>query len=349
MRKSTLAFVILTTSIVASAQSDRTKSHTVQSLNTLAVYTPNMESDSSPEAINESLIQEHNYSFWEIDGTIMFVNDQEPKLTIEINKSKQWATVVYKDVNGRLNYFEFPVSTGGGLKKPKDLRFSPYCANTPIMDKIIPIKQSTTPDRFQDTLFRHYTSGEFEVDMPFALRISDRGHFTHEVPAGGYNYRDRNGQQLYRTFAQDLGRAVSGGCVRMPSKEARVFYELATRVPTVRVRVYGENPDPRLDEKCARELPQAIAEWEAIKANPQIAQAPQAPQQDNNGLFGNLFRPDQWFGGAQPPANGWAPSVTPNGPQVANGPTTQPTPAPAPKARKSNGVPKHWKQDPFSQ
>lgn len=150
---------------------------------------------------------------------------EESPLRVVIDKPTQTITV---SLNGQTVIYD-RVSTGGTLKSPNNPANpkAPRCGNTPEFDKYIPASPQTMYPVWKSNTYVHADSLE-PIAMPYAIHIY-AGFFLHEVPPG---------------MEKHLGTAVSGGCIRLPSKVARNLYALMKQHGGIHLVVQGQNPSP---------------------------------------------------------------------------------------------------------
>jgi hypothetical protein len=151
--------------------------------------------------------------------------EQTSRLSVLIDKPTQTITVYLDD---RI-VIQDKVSTGGTLKSPNNPRNpkAPRCANTPEYKMYIPANNQTMFPVWKSNTY--VSSGTLEpVPMPYAIHIK-YGFFLHEVPPSAVGY---------------LGYAVSGGCIRLPSKTARALYAMMKQYGGINLEIRGPNPSP---------------------------------------------------------------------------------------------------------
>jgi hypothetical protein len=151
--------------------------------------------------------------------------ESSSRLSVLIDKPTQTITVFLDD---RVVLHD-KVSTGGTLKSPNNPRNpkSPRCANTPEYKMYIPANNQTMFPVWKSNTYVSSKTLE-PVPMPYAIHIQG-GFFLHEVPPSAVGY---------------LGYAVSGGCIRLPSKTARTLYAMMKQYGGIKLEIRGPNPSP---------------------------------------------------------------------------------------------------------
>ncbi len=157
------------------------------------------------------------------DKQVGYAPNQNSPLSVLIDKPSQTITI---SLDGRV-VLQDRVSTGGTMKSPNNPRNPkpPRCANTPEFNKYIPAGSDTMFPVWRSNTYVNSATHE-PVPMPFAIRI-EGGFFLHEVPPSAVHY---------------LGYAVSGGCIRLPSKVARTLYAMMKQYGGIHLIVQGPNP-----------------------------------------------------------------------------------------------------------
>lgn len=151
--------------------------------------------------------------------------EQKSRLSVFIDKPSQTITVT---LDGRV-IIQDKVSTGGTLKSPNNPKNPkpPRCANTPEFKMYIPANSSKMFPVWKSNTYVNSETLE-PVPMPFAIHI-EAGFFIHQVPPGMEKY---------------LGYAVSGGCIRLPTKVAPALYNLMKQYGGINLEISGANPSP---------------------------------------------------------------------------------------------------------
>jgi hypothetical protein len=154
----------------------------------------------------------------------------------------------YKDRDGTV-WYRAKVSTGGTLKEPGNLLKGAYCASTPLFNNFIPA---------QGRLFRDYKSGTFVSDtgegaaMNWAIHVVG-GIFLHEVPP---------------TALTNMGKPVSGGCIRVYKKSIEILYGLVAKHGGLQLEIFGDNPP---SVSSCRVPPEVAARRAQLRARCQAA------------------------------------------------------------------------------
>lgn len=151
--------------------------------------------------------------------------EQTSRLSVLIDKQTQTITIL---LDGR-SVLQDRVSTGGTMKSPNNPRNPkpPRCANTPEYKMYIPANNQTMFPVWKSNTYVNSETLE-PIPMPFAIHI-EGGFFLHEVPPSAVGY---------------LGYAVSGGCIRLPSKTARALYAMMKEYGGINLEIRGPNPSP---------------------------------------------------------------------------------------------------------
>jgi hypothetical protein len=133
--------------------------------------------------------------------------------------------------------YETKVSTGGSFKQPSNLVKEAYCSKTEDFEGFVPAGKNMDKAYKSKTFLDQNGNG---ADMPWAIRFRG-GEFLH---------------QANNVTVNDLGEAVSGGCVRMYMVTAQVLFALTIKHKGLQLKISGEEKAPKVP--CT--VPAAVAE-----------------------------------------------------------------------------------------
>lgn len=176
----------------------------------------------------------------EITVPSRYDNPNDPKRPLFGNRTYDLSEHLVRGPDG-LIYFRAKVSTGGTLKQPSNLVRAAYCASTPVYNNFIPAAGRMHRDYKSRTFVKDDGEG---VAMPWAMHVTG-GIFLHETPEAGL---------------PNMGKNVSGGCVRLHQNTAEILYELMRKHGGMHLKISGDNPR----SEC-QVTPEVVAERQRLR------------------------------------------------------------------------------------